>query len=275
MDSLVLTSCQAPIADPFVAAVARYLARSLKLSAQVRDDIPWRERERLLDAGAIDLGWICGLPYIWKADRPDPALELLAAPVMQHPRYEDRPVYFSDVVVHHASRFHDFAELRGAVWAYNEPHSHSGYNVVRFFLAQQGTPVGFFGTAIEAGSHQAAIALVRARRVDAAAIDSMVLQLAAAADPALAAELRVIATLGPSPMPPWVIGRHVAPELRERIRAALLAMHHDREGRVVLAASGLARFELVGDRDYDPLREMERSARHVRLTADAAGSQRS
>ncbi len=66
------------------------------------------------------------------------AIDLLAAPVMAAERYQGQPVYYSDIVVHHASRFQTFADLRNATWAYNEPHSHSGYHVVRFHLAQTG-----------------------------------------------------------------------------------------------------------------------------------------
>src|SRR5207249_922479 len=68
-------------------------------------------------AGDIDAGFICGLPYVRLAGVVHP----LAAPVVDEPRYEGRPIYFSDVVVRedHAARC--FADLRGASWCYNEP----------------------------------------------------------------------------------------------------------------------------------------------------------
>ncbi|MCK4975914.1 MAG: PhnD/SsuA/transferrin family substrate-binding protein [Anaerolineales bacterium] len=80
-------------------------------------DPPYPERERQPDSGDIDIGWICGLPYIGKADQANPTIELLVAPVMQAARYRDRPVYYSDLVVHHDSGFQQFADLRGASWA--------------------------------------------------------------------------------------------------------------------------------------------------------------
>ena len=75
--ALKITSCQAPNADADCRAIAAYLGRRLGLSARFVDDVPWQERERLLDAGEIAAGWICGLPYVRKADAPAPSVELL------------------------------------------------------------------------------------------------------------------------------------------------------------------------------------------------------
>ena len=109
----------------------------------------------MLDAGEIEVAWICGLPYVRRADRPGCAVELLAAPVMQAPRYQDRPVYFSDVLVRRESAYQNFSDLRGARWAYNEPNSQSGYHITCYTLAQLHTDGRFFGHAIQAGSHRA------------------------------------------------------------------------------------------------------------------------
>jgi phosphonate transport system substrate-binding protein len=93
-------------------------------------------------------------------------IELLAAPVMQGSRYEQRPIYFSDVVVHRDSPFHSLAQLRGASWAYNEPRSHSGHLLTRYYLETRGEggPEGYFGAVIAAGSHQRALELILACR---------------------------------------------------------------------------------------------------------------
>jgi hypothetical protein len=49
--------------------VTQYLGAHLEVPTQFVNDIPWPEREELLDAGHIQVGWICGLPYVWKADK--------------------------------------------------------------------------------------------------------------------------------------------------------------------------------------------------------------
>ena len=125
-------------------AVAEYMSARLGIQIDYVTDIPWQERERLFDAGEIQILWLCGLPYVHKADLPANGLELLAVPVPASLRHGGRPVYFSDVVVRKESHFQTFADLRGAVWAYNEPRSHSGYNVVRAYLSELGENQGFF-----------------------------------------------------------------------------------------------------------------------------------
>jgi phosphonate transport system substrate-binding protein len=249
----------APNADVMCRALTRYLARSLAIPVEFVDDIPWQEREKLFDAGAIDLCWICGLPYVHKADRAE-GIELCVAPVMQAARYGGAPIYFSDVVVRKDSAFGDFAGLEGATWAYNEPRSHSGFNLVCYHLAAQGKTLAYFGRLVEAGAHQSALRLILSGEVTAAAIDSTVLEAEMRLAPALASELRTIATLGPSPAPPWVFSKGVPAGLRAEVRECLRDMSRDAEGRVVLESWGVSELRPVDDGAYDPIRAMARAA---------------
>src|SRR5262249_31740202 len=116
---LRFSSCQAPIAEPFCKALAAFIGDKLSISSEFVADIPWQERERLLDRGDIQVCWICGLSYVRKNN-----VDLLVAPVMSQPRYSGKPVYYSDVIVRADSAFRSFDDLRGTRWAYNEPGSH-------------------------------------------------------------------------------------------------------------------------------------------------------
>jgi len=219
----------------------------------------------MLDSGRINIGWICGLPYVQKVDRKDAQLELLAAPVMSAPRYQGRPVYFSDVIVRKESNFTSFDDLRGMRWAYNEPGSHSGYNLTRYMLAQMGELDGFFGDITEAGSHQAALQMLLDRGIDGTSIDSTVLEIELKNRPEIVKQIRKIATWGPSPIPPWVVHIGEPADIRTRIRRTLLDMETDPEGRALLSNLGIKRFAQVSDADYDPIREMLIKARQVHL----------
>jgi len=262
---LRFTSCQAPIAEAFCAGVANYVGQKLGTAVEFVDDIPWPERLREFDAGRIHVCWMCGLPYVWRTDQPESSIELLAAPVAAGPRYDDRPVYFSDVIVRQDSSWSSFAALEGAAWAYNEESSHSGYNVIRRRLAQMGRDRGFYGKVVVSGSHEASLRLLLGRDVDATAIDSTVLDLLYRQDAGLASQLRVIETFGPSPSPPWVVARTVPSALRAAIREALLAMSTDPRGPDVLSAGMTSRFAVVMDADYDPIRRMAREAERIEL----------
>jgi len=263
MDVLKFTSIQAPNADEVCALIAGYVGDHLGLSAVFVNDIPWPEREHQLDGGRIHIGWICGLPYVWKADRFDPQLELLAAPVMQSPRYQDQPIYFSDVVVRRDSSYQTFADLRGATWAFNEPQSQSGYNITRFHLAVLGETSGFFGRVLASGAHQTSLQMILEGRIDASAIDSTVLETELKRLPTIAEQIRIIETLGPSPIPPWVIRKELPADLRTNIRQIFLQMHQNPRGQSILVQDHIARFVQVKDEFYDSIREMEKMANQV------------
>ncbi|MFN2199107.1 MAG: phosphate/phosphite/phosphonate ABC transporter substrate-binding protein [Anaerolineales bacterium] len=261
---LTLTSIQAPNQDDFIQDLAEFLAARLARPVRFVRALPWQVRAARLDRGEIDLGWICGLPYVRKADLPQPPVTLLAAPVPAGARYGDQPVYFSDVIVRAGSPYQSFPDLRGASWAYNEPNSQSGYNITRYTLAKMGAYENFFGQVVAAGSHQAAIEFVLRGEVAASAIDSTVLEIELRQRPQLDEALRVIAVLGPSPIPPLVARRLLPAAEQEAVRQALLSMHTESAGRAVLARHFLRRFAAVTDTDYDPIREMARLAEQVR-----------
>lgn len=259
MISLTFTSCQAPIADNLCREIIGWLSAQLEEPVTFIADIHWTERERQFDAGHIDVAWICGAPYVWKVDRAETNLELLAAPVAAAARYQDQPVYFSDVLVHQESPYQQFSDLQGATWAYNEPRSHSGYHVVCYALAQRGLRGDFFGQVIESGAHRRSLQFILDKVVDASAIDSTVLDMIYAQDHTIQSRIRSIATLGPSPMPPWVIGRHVPAAQRQQLRELLLHLHEDAAGLKILARHQMARFAEVTDQIYDEIRHMLKS----------------
>lgn len=265
LDTLRFTSCQAPIAEEFCAGVARFVGDHLGIAVEFVDGIPWQERLSEFDAGRIHVCWMCGLPYVWRADRPHPALDLLAALVPAGARYAGRAVYFADVVVRHDSPWSSFAELEGRTWAYNEETSHSGYNATRHRLAQMGRDRGFFGRAIATGSHEASLRLLLDGKVDASALDSTVLDLLGRQDASLVGRLRIVESFGPSPSPPWVIARTVPQGLRLAIRDAMLAMARNPRGQTVLALGMGSGFAIVGDADYDPIRRMAQEGDRVEL----------
>ena len=89
-------------------SIAEILENKIGISTEYVTGIPWQERERLFDVGEIQILWLCGLPYVDKADLVGSDMELLAVPVPAGARYQGRPVYFSDVVVRQGSAFESF-----------------------------------------------------------------------------------------------------------------------------------------------------------------------
>jgi phosphonate transport system substrate-binding protein len=208
------------------------------------------------EAGEADFGVICGLPYVWLADRRPPPVEPLAAPVLAGDRYAGRPLCYSDVIVHRDSPITRLDELRGCSWAYNEPASHSGHTVTLYSLVRRGVRPGFLGRVVEAGYHQRAIRLVAAGAVDAAAIDSQVLAIERRDHPQLAARLRIIDAFGPSTIQSVVAASRLPEQLKDGVRELLVGLGDDASARPVLDHGFIQGFTAIDDAAYDDIRAM-------------------
>lgn len=263
MNTLTIVSLMSDNHSTFYQGVAEYLGQRTGLRAAFVTDRPWKDRERMLDQSQAQVGFICGLPYTQRAGW----LDLLAAPVMHGVRYGDRPVYFSDVVVRRDSPFKSFIDLRGATWAYNEPDSWSGCVALRAHIAARGETGSFCGQVVESGAHLRSLQMIVDGTIDAAAIDSTVLEIELARRPALAEQIRVVDSIGPNTFPPAVIRREVPDAIKRRLRDALLQMHEDAEGTAVLAAGMATRFAAIRDADYDDIRRKAHLAEQVQFDA--------
>ncbi len=253
----------APNLLPFYEFIAHHAGRRLGLGTELVVGTSYAE----LDSPDVDVAFVCGLPYVEASRNGEGLLEPLAAPVLHGKRFGGRPIYFSDVIVHRTSRRRSFGDLRGCSWAYNEPHSQSGYGITRYHLICRGETNGYFGRTVEAGWHEAALRLVADRAVDAAAIDCQVLAVARRADPALAAEVRIIDTLGPSTIQPVVAARRLPQQLRTDLRAFLLNLADDPVARPHLADALVQGFHNVNTASYDDIRAMLATAEAANFLA--------
>jgi phosphonate transport system substrate-binding protein len=242
----------APNLFPLYQFIALHAGRRLGLPTELAVGSSYAE----LGSPDTDIAFVCGLPYVEMARGGQAPVEPLAAPVLHGDRFGGRAVYFSDVIVHRVSRWRSFADLRGRSWAYNEPHSQSGYGVTRYHLVCRGETNGYFGRVVEAGWHERALRLVACGAVDAAAIDCHVLAVALRARPGLAARVRVIDTLGPSTIQPVVASRRLPQRLRTDLRAFLLNLANDPVARPHLDRALVQGFEAVNDASYDDIRAM-------------------
>jgi phosphonate transport system substrate-binding protein len=232
--------------------IARYLGERLDLSTSLHATSELTEFAH----GEAEIGFLCGLLYVHLRQDPSCPVELLAAPVLLGERYQDAPLYFSDVIVRHTSSYTSFDDLRGCVWAYNERASHSGYNLVQYSLLQRGLPLDYFRQTVATGSHLHSLRAVLTGEADAAALDSHLLDVLFQQQPELSDQLRVVAMLGPSPIPPVVIARSLHPALKQRMRETLLSMQRDPQAVRELSKGQIKRFAAVSDEDYNPLQTM-------------------
>ena len=213
-DRLRFANYLSPLLHETYANIVHYLGTKLETPVSLAIGTSTNEFEE----DQVDLGFLCGLLYIHTTRMQPRHLELLSAPVLKGTRYGGQPIYFSDVVVRAESSYRSFADLRGCRWAYNEQASHSGWNLVHYNLHQHGETLAYFSQHIKSGSHLASLELVLQGQADATAIDSHIYDVLCQQEPALALQLLVIDTFGPSPIPPLAISTRLDEAYKQRLQ---------------------------------------------------------
>lgn len=240
--------------------ISAYLAEKAGVKTEFVTGLSYKTINEMLVSGAVDCGFICGLPYVMLHDRPDPAVDLLAVPIMKAPRYKGQPKYYSDLIVRKDSPYQTLQDLKGRTYVYNEELSNTGYNMPRYRLVQLGLTHGFFGKVTRSGSHEESIRMVASGKADASFVDSLVLDYDREKQLGHAHEVRVIESVGPSRIGPLVASTKLSAEVREKLRKHLYTMHEDPVGRKILDDALLDRFVSIDDRDYDDIRMMKEAA---------------
>ena len=242
----------APNMMPVYQAIADEIGTQLSLSTELVVETDYESCRNDIN----DICFVCSLPYVtFERQGIVPAIPI-AAPVLEGDRYQGRPIYFSDVIVHQDSGLRSFADLRGRSWAYNEPLSHSGYGMPRYHLLTLGETNGFFGEVIETGFHEESVRMVRDRAVDASAVDSQVLAIELRDNSDLAESLLVIDALGPSTIQPVAVSKRFSRDFHDLIRDILSGLHRDPALKRILRHGIVEKFVPVGAETYDDIRRM-------------------
>ncbi|HAA28774.1 MAG TPA: phosphate ABC transporter substrate-binding protein [Cyanobacteria bacterium UBA8553] len=253
-DKLSLVSYLAPNMFGFYEAVGAYLSRVVGIETQLVQSQYDPLEDPMMLQDQLDIAFICGLPFARRHRDVTNQLQALVAPVMQASRYQESPVYFSDMIVNAQSNLLSFHDLGGATFCYNDPGSNSGYNLVHQRLIEGGYPSSFFGKVIQSGSHQQSIRQVVDGLADCAAIDSTVLEQELRDCPELSNHLRVIDSIGPCPMPPVVAAQHLGTQFLDTLQSALC--QPDTELQLAMERSHIRHYVAVESEDYQVLATM-------------------
>ena len=230
--------------------VARYVSQETGRPVVLIQRKTYEEVNLLLANEHADIAFLSTGAY--GAYRGMAAIEML---VMQE--YQGSSSYMTDVIVHRDSNIRSIDELRGKVFAFTDPLSYSGHMVIAQYLRdRRERPENYFGRYIYTYNHDKSFWAVATKVVDAACLDSMITEYAAARTPELAANVRVIHSIGPAPTGPLVISQRLGAEQIQRIRDIFLSMHKDPVTRIALQNLLIDRFVPPQPALYEPLRRM-------------------
>jgi len=227
-----------------------YLGERLGRPTELIQRNTYAETNELVRTRQVDLAFVCTGAYVRGAQ--DFGMRLLAAPEI-----DGQFTYRSYIIVPSASQSQRLEDLRGRVFAFTDPMSLSGYLAPLYQLASGGeTPDLYFGRTLFTYSHDKSMRAVAEGWVDGAAVDSLVYEGEMRANPAYAQRTRVIWRSEPFGVPPVVVPPGLNPELAAQLRAVLLHMHEDAQGRRALSTLGIDRFAEVDAQIYDSARQV-------------------
>jgi phosphonate transport system substrate-binding protein len=180
----------------------------------------------LLD-GTVDAAWTCGYPYLQHRAE----MSLIGVPV-----WRGKPLYQSYLIVGADDPAKSLADLRGAVHAFSDPDSNSGFLVTASDLARAGeTPESFFSRVIFTYGHRNVVRSVAGGLTRSGSVDGYVWEALSLAEPDLAGRSQVIARSEWLGFPPFVARRdRTADPTVSACRSALLRLSETEEGRAVL-----------------------------------------
>ena len=199
-----------------------------------------------------DLGMVqmCGLP----ASLRSPAPTVLAAPLPSLPRYGGKAVYMSDLAVRADSKFRTLEDTFGGVAGYTLKDSQSGYFAFRYYLKTKHAQAKYRKIVGGLMNARGIVQALAKGEIDVGPLDGYVWDLIRAGDPAFAAQVRVIASTDPTPMPPLIATAPLKEEEVDRLRKAFLKVHESRDLEAARRSLLIDRFVVPELSVYDETR---------------------
>lgn len=232
--------------------IVDYVAERLGVEGEMVHRTTYDEMDRMLEDMSVDVAFICSAPYVLNHEKF--GVELLVGP-----QVNGETVYHSHIIVHRDSPINSLEELQKHTFAFVDPKSNSGRLYPIFRLAEKNhTPDSFFSRYFFSYSHNKSVEMVAKKKVDGAAVDSLVLRHMLTNNSPYAHQVKVIHSSPPFGIPPVVVPLGLPIYLKEKIREIFLRMHEDPRGREILNAMDIDRFVVVNNASYDSIREMKR-----------------
>ena len=192
-----------------------------------------------LTQGRVDFSHFGPSSYI-EAKRENPDLGILAMESIKRSK-----VFYGIIAVHEDSDLHGADDLHGRRFAFGDEGSTIGRFLSQLWLEQHGVRASDLDDYAYLGRHDKVGAAVAAGEFDAGALNEKTFdKLVAAGEP-----LRELARF-PNVTKPWIASSRIDPEVRDALRASLLALDDQR----ALAALKVDGFLPGDDTDYASIR---------------------
>lgn len=201
----------------------------------------YRQIIDLLTQDQLDYAWVSAYPFVYLQQHA--RLPLLATPL-----YQGRPFFRAYLIVPaDDQRSQSLFDLKGKLFAFADPYSHTGYLVPRYELKQKAYDSHtFFAKTFFTGGHKKVVQAVASGLADGGYVDSFVWDTLATLEPELTGNTRIVAKSVEYGFPPFVASRKIERQEFRSMQRILLEMADDPQGKALLKALNIDGF-VVGD----------------------------
>lgn len=156
----------------------------------------------------------------------------------------------------------DISDMKNKRMVYVDKTTSAGYLFPLAYLKENGiTDTGrFFSTTFFSGSHDAAISAVLNRKADVGAAKHSIYEQMKRSNPRVERELTILATSASVPSNGLCVRKDLDEKLKMKLKAVLLNLHRDPEGRLLLQQFGALKFVETLSSDYQPVFTMAAKA---------------
>jgi phosphonate transport system substrate-binding protein len=234
-------------------ALADYLSKTVgrPVSFQIAQNydaaVDWLVKEE------VEIAYLGPLTYV-KAHARNSQLEPIVAPIDM---LTGRPWYTSVILANTASGISTLTDLKGKRFSFVSPSSTSGYLVPSAQLLKLGLNSQHdFAEVNYAGSHDKAITVLVSGAVDAVAVDKAVYLRVQKEGKLPSNTYKVLWESDPIPTPPIVVSKNLPSQLVTDLKKAFI---NAPDGMLDVAGAQSAGYTLVGDTDYESIRQLQTS----------------
>ncbi|KAK5577384.1 hypothetical protein RB653_002325 [Dictyostelium firmibasis] len=263
---LVFASFLSPNSFEFFKQIVNEIGKKLNVSTKLIDiyslvnnkEESIKPPHKLMVDYGIDFAFMCGLSYVIA----DQLLSPLVSPVRIEDHYQNKPIYFSNLIVKKQSKINDLS--KALTFLHNGKDSFSGYQILNSHLSSNhGLSIeNYFKKLINTGSHLNSIESILSSQSDSdeviASIDSTVLDTELLNNRiSLENDIKIIKTLGPSTMPP-LVSKLSSPHSKTystEIQNYLSSNEFSKLFESTLLKFNYKRFEIVNSSSFDDIRK--------------------
>lgn len=238
----------------FLKAWGEYIEKRMSRPVRFVQRGSYREITELMRRGDLDLAWMCSPPYLSNRDR----MQLAVVPV-----YRGKPLYQSYLIVPATdTTTKAFADLKGAIYAYSDPDSNSGWLAPQVELLrtnQDGKTL--FKRTFFTFAHKKVVEAVAVGLAQGGSVDGYVWETLALLHPEITSKTRVAWKSPWYGFPPIVARSSMPAGELNRLQDLFVGMRSETAGRKLLEQLNLDGFSREDARLFD---SVEKNLRMVR-----------